>query len=259
MHLQADVLFHSSNNDHVIDVHIGDSVDFFCPHYTDNSVAWEYYVIYMVNKSNYEMCVINDTSKWIRILNCSRPNAPQYYTLYIYDFQPVPGNPDFIQRLEPSTVANLLGTRSDLLLGETEHRVDYCAHSTPTQPAPPSPPGLLNLFDPLPPDVFLLSSVDLSASQQPRVSIVFRYFHRPLADKAQSLYRRPQRVIVQVPGDKDEHVPGSDGFPGDNVIHVGVGDKNEGTITDSGAPCLTFTFTVIATTLTLIFTSVCRR
>lgn len=38
----------------------------------------------------------------------------------------------------------------------------------------------------------------------------------------------------------EQSVATNDGFPADNVIHVGVDRKNEGTITDSGSFSATF-------------------
>ncbi|BFZ15998.1 hypothetical protein BsWGS_19036 [Bradybaena similaris] len=90
--------FQSGNDDHMIDVNLGDRLNILCPEYKDNTIPmnqWEYYLIYMVDKHNYEVCVINDTSNKIPILNCSNPEFPKIFKLLIFEFQPIPGIPDF--------------------------------------------------------------------------------------------------------------------------------------------------------------------
>lgn len=44
--------FHSDNNDHVIDINLGDSIDIICPHYTDHTTPYEYYIVYMVSAAS---------------------------------------------------------------------------------------------------------------------------------------------------------------------------------------------------------------
>jgi hypothetical protein len=43
--------FKTSNNDHIVEVNIGDTIDFVCPHYNPGTDIrhMEYYTIYLVS------------------------------------------------------------------------------------------------------------------------------------------------------------------------------------------------------------------
>uniref|UniRef100_A0A2C9JDR5 Ephrin RBD domain-containing protein n=1 Tax=Biomphalaria glabrata TaxID=6526 RepID=A0A2C9JDR5_BIOGL len=56
---------------------------------------WEYYLIQMVSQDSYDLCIIGDTKKANPILNCSNPEQRKAFTLLIFEFQPIPGIPDF--------------------------------------------------------------------------------------------------------------------------------------------------------------------
>lgn len=251
----TNTMFQSSNNDHVIDVHIGDSIDIICPHYMDDTVAWEYYIIYMVNKSNYEMCVINDTSKWTMILNCSKPNSTRanFYTLLILDFQSIPGNPDFAEGRSYYFISTSGGQKSNIdnqYLGACKtHKMRMIIRVVPPDDSPPQGTTLrpVSMQTPVQTNARTTSTASTTTSTTTRTTTTSATT-TPVVSK-----------ITGRPDDTEERVPGSDGFPGDNVIHVGVGDKNEGTITDNGAHFLTPALTTLATTITVILTALCRR
>ncbi|KAK6192657.1 hypothetical protein SNE40_004091 [Patella caerulea] len=82
-----------------MNVNFGDTIDIICPQYpvSSNPDTREYYVVYMVNKTEYDECVINEKSQVTYLLNCSNPinDPPFIYTLLIMGFQSIPGNPDF--------------------------------------------------------------------------------------------------------------------------------------------------------------------
>ncbi|XP_041367435.1 ephrin-4-like isoform X2 [Gigantopelta aegis] len=94
-------MFHTSNNDHILNVNMRDRIDIYCPWYSPSSSSdtWEYYVIYMVKRADeFNQCFINNTSRAFFILNCSNPAgpAPYYATIYVYSFNGNPSNPDFV-------------------------------------------------------------------------------------------------------------------------------------------------------------------
>ncbi|KAL3842058.1 hypothetical protein ACJMK2_020123 [Sinanodonta woodiana] len=59
----------------------------------------EYYVVYMVPEAYYNSCIIEDVSfpKVRLIVNCSDPTAdpPISFSIWVKQFQPIPGMPDF--------------------------------------------------------------------------------------------------------------------------------------------------------------------
>ncbi|ESP04089.1 hypothetical protein LOTGIDRAFT_171062 [Lottia gigantea] len=92
-------IFATSNTDHVINVNMGDIIDVICPQFPEGSDPrnYEYYTIYMVNKTQYDECTIYSPRSVMFLVNCTDPtkNPADFYTFIINNFQSIPGNPDF--------------------------------------------------------------------------------------------------------------------------------------------------------------------
>ncbi|XP_064601925.1 ephrin-B1-like isoform X2 [Liolophura sinensis] len=90
-------MFLISNNDHVIDVNNNDMLEIVCPKYNENTPEYlrEYYIVYMVKKSEYEACTIYNRTEARLIVNCSEPTQNRIFTLYIQSFGGIPSMPDF--------------------------------------------------------------------------------------------------------------------------------------------------------------------
>ena len=96
--------FRIDNTDHIIDVNEGrtqnfmeyDQVNILCPLY-DKSVPEEHterFIIYAVNKEEYDMCRIM-TAKPRAIVLCDKPYDLRYYTISFRSFSPTPGAMEF--------------------------------------------------------------------------------------------------------------------------------------------------------------------
>ncbi|XP_063400931.1 ephrin-A4-like isoform X2 [Mytilus trossulus] len=88
----------STTSDNKITVNLFDSIDVYCPYYppTSDNSTWEYYVIYLVSKAEYEQCTVFDPSKSLMIINCSNPTKSDvFFTIWIDSFQGFPNTPDF--------------------------------------------------------------------------------------------------------------------------------------------------------------------
>ncbi|XP_004077944.1 ephrin-A1 [Oryzias latipes] len=87
------VYWNSSNanflwDDYTVEVHINDYLDIICPHYTHGEVPShqaERYVLYMVEKEDYDVCKPHsfDQLRW----ECSRPFAPHVPEKFSEKFQ----------------------------------------------------------------------------------------------------------------------------------------------------------------------------
>ncbi|XP_053182951.1 ephrin-A1b [Scomber japonicus] len=87
------VYWNSSNpnflwDEHTVEVRINDYLDIICPHYTHGEVsshAAERYVLYMVEKEDYDVCKPHsfDQLRW----ECSRPFAPHAPEKFSEKFQ----------------------------------------------------------------------------------------------------------------------------------------------------------------------------
>ncbi|XP_056299888.1 ephrin-A1b [Pseudoliparis swirei] len=87
------VYWNSSNpnflwDEYAVEVHINDYLDIVCPHYSHGEVsphAAERYVLYMVEKEDYEVCKPHsfDQLRW----ECSRPFAPHAPEKFSEKFQ----------------------------------------------------------------------------------------------------------------------------------------------------------------------------
>ncbi|XP_070199549.1 ephrin-B2-like isoform X2 [Littorina saxatilis] len=222
-------MFHSDNNDHVIDINLGDSIDIICPHYTDHTTPYEYYIVYMVDKMNYDSCVINDTTQKMKIINCSRPNTtkPHFFTLLVRDYQPIPGIPDFSEGESYYFISTSGGQEKEL-----DNQYQGACYSQ----------KMKMILRVVPPD----NSRPVATTRRP--STTQSGTVRPgrptttttTTTPSTSTTTRTTTTLPKSTGKPDGNGPGAGGFPADNVIHVGDGggDKNEGTITDNGAVSL---------------------
>ena len=96
--------FRIDNTDHIIDVNQGrswmeyDQVNILCPLYdkktTPNIQDTERYVIYHVNKEEYDMCRIMTAHPHV-IASCEKPYNLSYFTISFRVFSPTPGALEF--------------------------------------------------------------------------------------------------------------------------------------------------------------------
>ncbi|KAL8596509.1 hypothetical protein ACOMHN_053317 [Nucella lapillus] len=233
--------FYASNNDHVIDVNLDDSIDIICPHYRGPPTPanpYEYYIIYRVEKRNYDKCVINDTAKKMKILNCSTPNSekPTRYTMLIVNIQPIQGNPDFHEGNSYYFISTSGGRRQEIsnqYLGACHsRRMKMILRVIPrnnTKPATTRSPSTTSGGGVGTPRTTPTIPTPTTTTPRPTTS----------TKRSTTLYVRP--TAQPGGGGGGAGGGGGDGFPnGDNVIIVGGGggDKNEGTITDNAAHTL---------------------
>ncbi len=101
--------FRIDNTDNIIDIraatttppYVYDSVDIVCPLYVrgvDNDKTLERFVIYRVNKEEYDTCRINGGEKgaWSKtVYKCDTPYKPQRYRISFRSFTPMPGGMEF--------------------------------------------------------------------------------------------------------------------------------------------------------------------
>lgn len=99
-------IFRIDNTDHIMDVNEGsigstfdyDQVNIICPLYdsrlTPNEMDTEKYIIYHVNKEEFETCRIMSAHPRI-IANCDKPYSLRYFTISFRSFSPTPGALEF--------------------------------------------------------------------------------------------------------------------------------------------------------------------
>ena len=79
----------------VLNVRLGDTVDFLCPHSNQSRTASEYNTIYLVSEIDYNLCY---TAKYQPLIRCDQPDAAKrlVYTLSISKYLPYPNMPEFL-------------------------------------------------------------------------------------------------------------------------------------------------------------------
>ncbi|CAB4058556.1 EFNB [Lepeophtheirus salmonis] len=94
-------IFRIDNNDNIIDVGsspmVYDQVNIVCPVYSPGSISeenTEQFVIYHVNKEEYDTCRIMKPYPRI-IAKCNTPFKPGYFTISFRSFSPTPGALEF--------------------------------------------------------------------------------------------------------------------------------------------------------------------
>jgi hypothetical protein len=78
----------------VLNVRLGDSIDFLCPHYNQSSSV-EYNTLYLVSEIDYNLCF---TKNYQPLMRCDQPNNSErlIYTLSISKYLPYPNLPEFV-------------------------------------------------------------------------------------------------------------------------------------------------------------------
>eukprot|EP00095_Tigriopus_kingsejongensis_P010000 maker-scaffold368_size193847-snap-gene-0.35 protein:Tk10000 transcript:maker-scaffold368_size193847-snap-gene-0.35-mRNA-1 annotation:"PREDICTED: uncharacterized protein LOC103576205 isoform X3" len=89
-------IFRIDNTDHIIDVIHGRRINIICPHY-DRSLGLgqaEQFIIYAVNKEEYDTCRIMTASPRI-VAKCDTPHTPKFFTISFRSFSPMPNAMQF--------------------------------------------------------------------------------------------------------------------------------------------------------------------
>lgn len=86
-------IFHSLR---LLNVHLGDLIDFICPTYSSSLDAIEYNTLYLVSQQAYSHC---NTSDYYPLFKCQKPLdvQPFIYTLSIAKYLPYPNLPEFAE------------------------------------------------------------------------------------------------------------------------------------------------------------------
>ncbi|XP_012938587.1 ephrin-B2 [Aplysia californica] len=250
--------FDRNNDDHIIEVNLHDRVQIICPHYSDGSVPssqWEYYLIYKVDKVDYDNCVIDAPREKQLIGNCSRPEKRWAVTLPIFELQSVPGIPDFVLGEDYYFISTSGGRRFNMnnqfegacKTHNMKMIIQVRRKSTdtdkPTGNGGDSNPGGeattrrttgwnpdTRTDNPVPTQRPVTTPRPVRPSRDPP-----RTTTNTVPSTRSTTPRRPS--VDPTDPDKDgDPVPGSDGFPDDNtVIRDGDGPNiNSGVIADNG-------------------------
>ncbi|BFZ05092.1 hypothetical protein BsWGS_08131 [Bradybaena similaris] len=233
--------FQSNNNDHIIDVNLGDRLNIVCPHYEDRTVPmsqWEYYLIYMVSSENYEVCVINDTHKKIPILNCTNPESKKFFTMLIFEFQPIPGIPDFQMGQNyyfiTTSGGRLFNINNQYEGACKEHQMKMMLRVRPkTTDGVNNPPSNVNENNNHPTAQL---KTTLTMTTTTTTTTLTTASTTATTEASKSTARRPSKNNPNDKTGEGDNVPGFDGFPNDDtVIHAGEGPNiNSGIIADNG-------------------------
>ncbi|CAF0984453.1 unnamed protein product [Rotaria sordida] len=86
--------FFQSNKSSALNVRLGDTIDFLCPHY-NQSLSVEYNTLYLVSKIDYHLCL---TENYQPLIQCDQPYSSKrlIYTLSISKYLPYPNMPEFL-------------------------------------------------------------------------------------------------------------------------------------------------------------------
>ncbi|XP_050410371.1 ephrin-B2 isoform X2 [Patella vulgata] len=253
-------IFDSNNSDHIMNVNFGDTIDIICPQYPVGSRpdTWEYYVVYMVNKKEYEECVINERSKVKYLLNCSNPinDPPFLYTLLIMGFQPIPGNPDFASGKSYYFITTSNGGRSEMnnqYKGVCQSKnmkmmVNVCCgdsnqgtnnqNTGSNQGSSNQNPGSGNTVTPKPID----NDNKPSSTRYPTTT----QSTTSTSGRTTTSVRTTQKLLYPKT-DSDKHP--SDNLIDENVIHAN-GPKNVGLISDNDSSSVAFSYSLLLVTVT---------
>ena len=96
--------FRIDNTDHIVDVRVGQQINIVCPMLSSspsaseedssNSIAEERFVIYVVNKEEYDTCRIMDQHPRT-IAKCDDPQRRNIVTITFRSFSPMPGGLEY--------------------------------------------------------------------------------------------------------------------------------------------------------------------
>ncbi|XP_064634553.1 ephrin-4-like isoform X2 [Lineus longissimus] len=112
-------IFKSSANEHIIEVKLEDSVNMVCPHYPKDTKDedMEFYIIYNVEKIEYDMCILGGSRSAISsLLRCSKRTIthPRQYTMLIESFHAIPGALEFQVGKEYYFLTTSVGPKEDI-------------------------------------------------------------------------------------------------------------------------------------------------
>ncbi len=79
----------------VLNVRLGDTIDFLCPYYNSSSSSIEYNTLYLVSEIDYNLCF---TENYQPLIRCDQPYSSNrlIYTLSISKYLPYPNMPEFL-------------------------------------------------------------------------------------------------------------------------------------------------------------------
>ena len=97
----------------VLNVRLGDTIDFLCPHTNQSHTSTEYNTIYLVSEIDYNLCYTKDYQPLIR---CDQPDAAKrlVYTLSISKYLPYPNMPEFLDGHSYYFISTSTGEQSGL-------------------------------------------------------------------------------------------------------------------------------------------------
>ena len=99
------------NKPPVLNVRLGDTIDFLCPH--SNQSSAEYNTLYLVSEIDFNLCLTNN---YQALLRCNQPQAshPLIYTLSISKYLPYPNMPEFVDGRSYYFISTATGQRTGL-------------------------------------------------------------------------------------------------------------------------------------------------
>lgn len=100
------------NQPSVLNVRLGDTIDFLCPH-ANHSSSLEYNTLYLVSEIDYNLCLTNNYQV---LLHCNQPYASKrlIYTLSISKYLPYPNMPEFSDGRSYYFVSTSTGERTGM-------------------------------------------------------------------------------------------------------------------------------------------------
>lgn len=101
------------NTPSVLNVRLGDTIDFLCPHSNQSSSSLEYNTLYLVSEIDYNLCLTNN---YQALLRCNQPHSskPLIYTLSISKYLPYPNMPEFVDGRSYYFISTATGQRTGL-------------------------------------------------------------------------------------------------------------------------------------------------
>ncbi|KAK6192656.1 hypothetical protein SNE40_004091 [Patella caerulea] len=229
-----------------MNVNFGDTIDIICPQYpvSSNPDTREYYVVYMVNKTEYDECVINEKSQVTYLLNCSNPinDPPFIYTLLIMGFQSIPGNPDFASGKSYYFITTSNGGPSEMnnqykgVCDSKNMKMMLnvcCADSNQATPKPNN------------------NNNKASTTRHPTTTR-----STPSTSSSTTSTVTTTQKLLYPKTDSDNHP--SDNLIDENVIHAN-GPKNTGLISDNDSNSIAFSYSLLLVTVTVTLALVLCR
>ncbi|CAG5115083.1 unnamed protein product, partial [Candidula unifasciata] len=192
-----------------------------------------------VDSYNYEVCVINDTSKKIPILNCTNPESSKFFTMLIFEFQPIPGIPDFQLGKNYYFITTSGGRKFNInnqyegACKENQMKMMLRVRPKTTEGVNSNPASNTNNNN-NPPTAQLKTT--LTSTTTATTALLTTTTTTATTEVTKSTARRPSKNNHHEKPGEGDNVPGFDGFPDDDtVIHAGEAPNiNSGIIADNG-------------------------